>query len=94
MCVCLLVYSLTSGQHIPGDGVSDGGEDPVELSEGSAPVVEPARDPVSHTHKHTTQMAQCQPRSLYVAQVDSEHKVASARYYPRNTSEDIYIYSL
>lgn len=37
--------SLTSGQHVPCDGVGDGGEDPVELSERRTSVVEPARDP-------------------------------------------------
>lgn len=35
---------LTSGQHVPGDGVGDGCEDPVEFSERSASVVEPAGD--------------------------------------------------
>lgn len=40
---------LTSRQHVPGDRVGDGREDPVELSEGSASVVEPARDPAPHT---------------------------------------------
>lgn len=38
---------LTSGQHVPRDGVGDGSEDPVELSEGRASVVEPARDPAT-----------------------------------------------
>lgn len=56
---------LTSRQHIPGDRVSDGCEDPVELSEGSASVIEPARDPAPQTH-NITQMALCQPHSLYV----------------------------
>lgn len=54
---------LTSGQNIPGDRVGDGREDPVELSEGSASVIEPARDPATHTTQHRWL---CQPRSLYV----------------------------
>lgn len=52
----------TSGQYIPGDCVSDGCEDPVELTEGGASVVEPARDPAPHT----TQMALFQPRLPHV----------------------------
>lgn len=78
---------LTSGQNIPGDRVGDGCEDPVELSEGSASVIEPARDPATH---NTTQMAVS--AALTVCHiVYSEDKVATAQYYHHNTSEEIYI---
>ncbi len=36
-----------SGQHVPGNGVSDGREDPVELSQGSFAVCLLARDAVN-----------------------------------------------
>lgn len=79
---------LTSGQNIPGDRVGDGCEDPVELSEGSASVIEPARDPA--TPHNTTQMAVS--AALTVCHiVYSEDKVATAQYYHHNTSEEIYI---
>lgn len=37
--------SLTSRQDVPGDGVCDSGEDPVQLSQGGSPVIQSARDP-------------------------------------------------
>lgn len=58
--------SFTSRQHVPGDGVSDGCEDPVELSERGSSVVEPARNPAVHS---TTQMEVCQRRTLHVTQL-------------------------
>lgn len=36
---------LTSRQDIPGDGVCDSSEDPVQLSQGRSPVVQPPRNP-------------------------------------------------
>lgn len=38
---------LTSGQDVPGNGVCDGCEDPVQLSQGGSPVVQPPRNPTS-----------------------------------------------
>lgn len=67
--------SLTSGQHVPGDGVRDGGEDPVELSEGGASVVEPAGDPA-----HTQNTDGSVSAALTVRPItDSEHQVATAQ---------------
>lgn len=43
----MLSEGFTSRQHVPGDGVGDGREDPVELSERSSPVVESARNPAT-----------------------------------------------
>lgn len=54
----MLALALTSGQHVPGDGVSDGGEDPVELSQWGASVVQPAGDPAA------TQQMQRSPVSV------------------------------
>lgn len=48
------MWKLTSRQHVPGDCVGDGGEDPVELSKRGASVVQPAWDPAGH---NTTQIA-------------------------------------
>lgn len=39
--------SLTSRQDVPGDGVCDSGEDPIQLSQGSSPVIQSARNPAS-----------------------------------------------
>lgn len=36
---------LTSGQDVPGDGVCDRREDPVQLSQGSSPVIQSPRNP-------------------------------------------------
>ena len=69
------VWGPTSRQHIPSDGVCDGCEDPVELSEGGASVVEPSRDPAPNTK----QMALCQPRSLYVTALTQNNKEATAQ---------------
>lgn len=40
--------SLTPREHVPGDGVCDGREDPVQLAQGRPPVVQPAGDPRGH----------------------------------------------
>lgn len=86
------MYSLTSRQHIPGDGVGDGCEDPVELSEGSASVIEPARDPAPHTHTHHHTDGTVSATLTVRHMVDSEHKVATAQQNYHITFEEIYIY--
>lgn len=50
--IFLILESFTSRQHVPGNGVGDGREDPVQLSERSSPVVESARN--SATTQHNT----------------------------------------
>ena len=39
-----MAYVRTSGEGVPCDGVSDGSEDPVQLSQGSPTVVQPPGD--------------------------------------------------
>lgn len=41
---------LTPREHIPGDGICDGCEDPVQLSQRGPPVIQPARDPRQDVH--------------------------------------------
>lgn len=40
-----MMVSLTPREHIPGDGVCDGCEDPVQLTQRGPPVIQPARNP-------------------------------------------------
>lgn len=61
---------FTSRQNIPGDRVGDGCEDPVELSEGSASVIEPARDPATqHNTDGCVSRAHCMSHSLLRGQL-------------------------
>lgn len=69
---------FTSRQHVPGDGVSDGCEDPVELSEGSSSVVEPARNPAPHTTQHNADGSVSAALTACNG-ADSRHKVATAQ---------------
>lgn len=39
------VVSLTPREHIPGDGICDGCEDPVEFTQRGSPVIQPTRNP-------------------------------------------------
>lgn len=45
---CPAPRHLTPRQHVPGDGVRDGCEDPVQLSQRGPPVIQPAGDPRRH----------------------------------------------
>lgn len=66
----MLALALTSRQHVPGDGVGDGGEDPVELSQRGASVVQPAGDPAA------TQQMQRVSVQLCGAAVTQQHSLA------------------
>lgn len=59
----MLSERFTSRQHVPGDGVGDGREDPVELSERSSPVVESARNPATqrNTDGNVSAAPNCTP---------------------------------
>lgn len=46
MKTCFACPSRTSRQHVPRNGVCDGREDPVQLSQGSSPVIQSSRNPM------------------------------------------------
>lgn len=66
----MLSERFTSRQHVPGDGVSDGREDPVELSERSSPVVESARNPA--TQRNTDGSVSAAPNCTPCRTADSQ----------------------
>lgn len=84
---------FTSRQNIPGDRVGDGCEDPVELSEGSASVIEPARDPATqHNTDGCVSRAHCMSHSLLRGQ-SGNCSVLSSQHIWRNLHLHLGAYS-